>query len=217
MELMKKSFLVFILIGGLPGWPSAKEIKVFSADQPKRLSQMSSELIYSDFADFECSDGWRITGYFTPVETDYDSPATIEIEIAAGVGRESFNAEFLNVVFNEDEGFGEAWGKTRFGWYLGKYDGKWHKSDAPLDAHNTPLNLNSVAVDNAFIPNGSEVKIPGLPDEYGKRFFRATDVGVSVHGKHIDVYCGEGKSAEREMYRVTFEENNLVQVCFKKP
>src|SRR5262245_9464877 len=102
--------------------------------------------------DFEASDGWRITGYFTPVETDYDSGKMREIEIK-GIGTEKFNVDFLNTVFDEDEGWGEGWGKTRFGWYLGNYNGQWHKSDAPLDANNLPLLVNSVAVDNSLIPN----------------------------------------------------------------
>ena len=166
--------------------------------------------------DFDCSDGWRITGYFTPVEDEYTSPETKEIEIE-GVGKMTFNAEFLNIIFSDDEGFGEGWGKTRFGWYLGNYSGGWHKSDAPLDAHNKALDPNSVAVDNRFIPNNSSVEIPALPGEFGKKIFTADDVGVSVHGKHIDVYCGEGKAAGRKMYRVTFEDDNVTKVCFKKP
>ena len=31
-------------------------------------------------ANFSCSDGWRITGYYTPVETDFASTETREIE-----------------------------------------------------------------------------------------------------------------------------------------
>ncbi|HEY0460467.1 MAG TPA: 3D domain-containing protein [Pyrinomonadaceae bacterium] len=165
---------------------------------------------------YECSDGWRITGYFTPVETDYASGKLREVDIQ-DAGKLSFNAEFLDVVFNENEGSGEGWGKTRFGWYLGNYDGKWHKSAAPLDANNSPLEPNSVAVDNDLIPNGSFVKIPDLPAEYSSKTFVANDVGVTVHGKHIDVYTGEGKNAESEMYRVTFEDENLLKVCHKKP
>src|SRR5205807_1159559 len=85
-----------------------------------------------------CSDGWRITGYYTPIETDFSGAETREIEIR-GVGKESFNADFLKTIFDDDQGFGEGWGKTRFGWYLGNYRGGWHKSDAPLDANDKPL------------------------------------------------------------------------------
>jgi 3D (Asp-Asp-Asp) domain-containing protein len=165
--------------------------------------------------EMHCSEGWRITGYFTPVETDYSSGETTEVEIN-GVGKMSFDAEFVRTVFDEQKGFGEGWGKTRFGWYLGNFDGGWHKSGEPLDAHNSPLKTNSIAVDNSLIPNDSIVEIPGLPGEYGHEKFVANDVGVTVHGKHIDIYTGEGKDAEREMYRVTFEDDNdLQKVCFK--
>lgn len=172
--------------------------------------------IANEFSDYDCSDGWRITGYFTPVEANYDSSEMREVEIK-NVGKMKFNADFLRTVFDENEGFGEGWGKTRFGWYLGNYDGAWHKADAPLDANNAPLQTNSVAVDNAVIPNDSIVKIPALPGAFGKESFVANDVGVTVRGKHIDVYTGEGKEAERLMYRVTFEDDNLIEVCFKKP
>jgi 3D (Asp-Asp-Asp) domain-containing protein len=138
--------------------------------------------------------------------------------IVKDVGELSFDAEFLRTVFDEDRGFGEGWGKTRFGWYLGNYGGAWHKADAPLDANNSPLKINSVAVDNALIPNDSSVTIPGLPGKYGETKFISNDVGVTVHGKHIDIYTGEGPEAEQEMYRVTFEdENDLQKVCFEAP
>jgi hypothetical protein len=121
-------------------------------------------------ANFSCSDGWRITGYYTPVETDFASTETREVEIH-GPGRETiketFNAEFLKTVFDDNEGFGEGWGKTRFGWYIGEYNGRWHKADAPLDANDKPLQPDSVAVDNSVIPAGSTVTIPELPGDLG--------------------------------------------------
>ena len=159
----------------------SKEMKIYSAAD-------SSKIISAVPGDYECSDGWRITGYFTPLETDYNSTPTREIEIS-GVGTMKFNSEFLDVVFNENEGFGEGWGKTRFGWYLGNYAGAWHKSDAPLDAHNTALNPNSVAVDNKIIPNNSAVRIPGLPEDFAAKTFIANDVGVTVHGRSTGRPC----------------------------
>jgi len=165
----------------------------------------------------ECSEGWRITGYYTPVETDFDSTQTTEIEVK-GVGKLSFNAEFLKIVFDEDQGYGEGWGKTRFGWYIGNYNGAWHKSDAPLDAHDAPLLPNSIAVDPLLIPNGSIVQIPDLPLGFADIRFVGNDVGVTVHGKHIDIYTGEGKAAGRLMRSITFEdEHELQQVCFTRP
>ncbi len=84
------------------------------------------------------------------------------------------------------------------------------------DASDSSLKANSVAVDNLLIPNGSIVKIPNLPGEYGKETFIANDVGVTVHGKHIDVYTGEGKEAERKMDHKTFEDkDDLQRVCYQ--
>jgi len=203
MKRYNSVVIFLILAGGLVGAFAMKKSK--------------AEMNVPPADEMHCSEGWRITGYFTPVETDYMSEDKTDVEIE-GVGRMSFDSEFVRTVFDEELGYGEGWGKTRFGWYLGNYDGRWHKSDDPLDANNSPLLENSVAVDNALIPNDSIVTIPGLPDEYGKKEFISNDVGVTVHGKHIDVYTGEGKQAEEEMYRVTFEdENNLQEVCFKVP
>ncbi len=162
-----------------------------------------------------CSDGWRITGYYTPIESDFTGGQMREVEIS-GVGKETFNADFLKTVFDDNEGFGEGWGKTRFGWYIGEYRGRWHKADAPLDANDKPLEPDTVAVDNHVIPTGSTVSIPDLPGDLGKLEFKSNDVGVSVHGKHIDVYTGEGRDARRRMYRFTYEEEDkgLQRVCF---
>ena len=166
----------------------------------------------------DCSDGWRITGYYTPIETDFTTSETREIDIR-GVGKESFNTEFLSTIFNDDKGYGEGWGKTRFGWYLGNYNGGWHKADAPLDAEDHPLDPNTVAVDNSVIPRGSTVNIPNLPGDLGKLEFKSNDVGISVHGKHIDVYTGEGREARRKMFQFTYEEDwkGLQRVCFTLP
>ena len=176
-------------------------------------------------ASFNCSDGWRITGYYTPVETDFASTDIREIEIR-GPGRETFkekfNVDFLNTVFDDNAGYGEGWGKTRFGWYIGEYNGRWHKAEAPLDAHDQPLELDDVAVDNSVIPTDSKVNMPDLPGDLAKLEFKSTDVGVTVHGKHIDVYTGEGREARRKMWRFTYEVDpdggkGLTRVCFQPP
>lgn len=213
-KFMKKFVLVFVIAIFSTGLIFFRETKIFSAANPKAATNFESN--ENEFNGSDCSVGWRITGYFTPIETDYNSADEREIEIK-GVGKMKFNSDFLRTVFDEDEGFGEGWGKTRFGWYLGNYRGAWHKADAPLGANNSPLETNSIAVDNSLIPSDSIVSIPALPDGYGKKDFIADDVGVTVHGKHIDVYTGEGKAAEREMYRVTFEDDDQLQkVCFQK-
>jgi hypothetical protein len=181
---------------------------------PLLIFSMLSANDASPAAGLRCSEGWRITGYFTPVETDYTSLETTTVEVDR-VGSVTFNAEFLRIVFNEDKGFGEGWGKTRFGWYIGNYGGRWHKSPAPLDAHDAPLRPNSVAVDPALIPASGIVRIPGLPPPFGDMLFISNDVGVTVHGKHVDIYTGEGLDAARMMYSITFERpDELQQVCF---
>ena len=199
MKVVYSAATVFILLF----WLIAGARKPRAAERP----------IFTEKED--CSDGWRITGYYTPVETDFTGTETREIEIQ-GVGKHGFNTEFLKTIFDDDQGFGEGWGKTRFGWYLGNYRGRWHKSDAPLDANDKPLETNAVAVDNKIIPAGSTVNIPDLPGDLGKLEFKSTDVGVSVHGKHVDVYTGEGREARRRMYRFTYEEEDkgLQRVCF---
>ena len=179
----------------------------------------------STVAGMDCSDGWRITGYYTPIETDYTTPETREIEVRGPdhtTTKETFNADFLRTIFDDDKGYGEGWGKTRFGWYLGNYNGGWHKANAPLDADDKPLQPDAVAVDRSVIPAGSTVTIPDLPGDLGKLVFKSTDVGVSVHGKHVDVYTGEGREARRRMYIFTYEDEDendkgLTKVCFLPP
>jgi 3D (Asp-Asp-Asp) domain-containing protein len=179
----------------------------------------------NELSTMNCSDGWRITGYYTPIESDFATPETREVEIQGPnhtTIKESFNAEFLTTIFDERQGFGEGWGKTRFGWYLGNYNGAWHKADAPLDAHDRPLQPDAVAVDPTVIPAGSTVTIPDLPGDLGKLVFESTDVGVSVHGKHVDVYTGEGREARRRMYMFTYEDQDkndkgLTRVCIQPP
>ena len=198
------SFAAFVIIAGRESIVSAPTST--GNDTPSSASGIQPN----------CSDGWRITGYYTPIETDFTTLATREVEIQ-GFGKATFNADFLKTVFDDDQGFGEGWGKTRFGWYIGEYRGRWHKADAPLDANDKPLEPNTVAVDNHVIPAGSKVNIPELPGDLAKLEFKSTDVGVSVHGKHIDVYTGEGRDARRRMYRFTYEEGDkgLQRVCFE--
>lgn len=195
------SVLTLVIFGGIALSSKSKKSMAAGADPPAA-----------------CSDGWRITGYYTPVETDFATAETREIDIR-GLGKQSFNAEFLKTIFDDDQGFGEGWGKTRFGWYVGNYNGRWHKADAPLDADDKPLEPDTVAVDNFVIPSGSTVTIPDLPGDLGKVEYKSNDVGVSVHGKHIDVYTGEGREARRRMYRFTYEDDGkgLTRVCFSPP
>ncbi|HEX8734265.1 MAG TPA: hypothetical protein VF721_03010 [Pyrinomonadaceae bacterium] len=196
---------------------------------------------------FECSDKWKITGYFTPVETEYPASPTEKIKItqefSSSNGKyvdinisEKFSKEFLKLIYdkescdkyingNTDFDCGEGFGKTKFGWYLGGFVEKkkwiWIKSDAPLGDRDNVLDLNTIAVtideNSNKIPRDSLVKIPDLPLPYNTKIFSVKDVGLSVGEKQIDIYCGEGKSAEQETFKITrLESNELVKVCYKK-
>ncbi len=152
-----------------------------------------------------CSEGWYITGYYVPREDELPG-AGEEIEVER-VGILSFSQEFLN------ETRTEGWGVTRFGWALGYYGGKWHRSDAgALDASGNLLHEGAIAIDRSLIPAGAQVQISTLPSPWSARTFRATDVGVGIVGQHIDVFTGIGKSAEQETFRITSNNN---RVCFK--
>src|SRR6478672_6775148 len=101
-----KSFILSVFI--LSGFLSVTFDSFFKSSNEDQMAEINSAKNVP--AGYDCSDGWRITGYFTPIETDYDSLETREIEIK-NVGKMSFNADFLGVVFDENKGFGEGWGK----------------------------------------------------------------------------------------------------------
>jgi 3D (Asp-Asp-Asp) domain-containing protein len=142
----------------------------------------------------QCSDGWYVTGYFTPHESDYPGLRTsIRVE-----GKSySFNAAFLRAV--EIEG----WGKTLAGDYIGHYDGAWHFSHAAMDAHGKALKNGAIAIDPMVIGFYKKVTIPTLPLGWGSKVFTTSDIGPGVRGKHIDVYTGEGKAAQAMTFKLT--------------
>jgi 3D (Asp-Asp-Asp) domain-containing protein len=153
-----------------------------------------------------CSEGWYITGYYVPREDELAGGGGEEIEVER-VGTLSFSQEFLN------ETRTEGWGITRFGWALGNYGGKWHRSDTgPLDASGNLLQDGAIAIDRSLIPAGAQVQISTLPTPWSSRTFRASDIGVGIVGQHIDVFTGIGKTAEQETFRITSNNN---RVCFK--
>jgi 3D (Asp-Asp-Asp) domain-containing protein len=157
-----------------------------------------------------CSDGWYITGYYAPREDELPGDAVqIEVERA---GNLSFSDEFL------DHTRTEGWGITRFGWALGYYGGRWHRSDeGPLDASGKPLAVGMIAIDRALIPTGAEVRIATLPDPWATKTFRATDIGVGIEGQHIDVFTGTGNAAEQETFRITSENNRVCVASSASP
>lgn len=149
-----------------------------------------------------CSENWKTTGFYTPVETmNGNKNETIQITPSS---TKKFDSSFLKKVKVE------GWGKTRFGWYLGYYNNRWHRSNYPLNAKGKPLKLGMVAVDNKVIPKGQELVIPGIKSKLGIDTFIAEDVGSAIKAQHIDIYTGEGEKARLLSYDVTGEQ----MVCF---
>ncbi len=149
-----------------------------------------------------CSNDWKITGFYTPVENDYEGP---EKDIfVKGEGEIYLKKAFLRDVRIE------GWGKTRYGWYLGYYGKSWHSNIAALNTSGKPLTVGMVAVDPRIIPLSSRIRIPELSSLLGGEPLIASDVGVSVKKKHIDVYAGEGNKAKKLSYKITGQNS----VCF---
>ena len=153
-----------------------------------------------------CSSDWYITGYFTPVESDYSGDF---IRIVFDDYIKHFRSDFLADVKIE------GWGKTRLGDYVGWYDNSFHLSDAALDLHGDELLVEFVAVDTVLIEQKTKLSIPTLPSPWNELLFTASDIGPSIKGKHIDVYTGEGKQAELETFRITGTENEVCTESFE--
>ncbi len=153
-----------------------------------------------------CSSDWYITGYFTPVESDYSGDF---IRIAFDDYTKHFRSDFLADVKIE------GWGKTRLGDYVGWYDNSLHLSDAALDMHGDELLVEFVAVDTDLIEQKTKLSIPTLPSPWNELLFTASDIGPSIKGKHIDVFTGEGKQAELETFRITGTENEVCTESFE--
>jgi len=151
-----------------------------------------------------CSPGWKITGFYTPLETDYKSSKRTLVDIEQN-GKTLLNSEFVEKVMIE------GWGKTTQNWYLGFYSGNWHKSEQPLNSLGQPLSIGQVAVDTNNIPKGSLISIPSIQGAFKNIEFIAVDVGSAIIDQHIDIYTGEGEQAKYKTWNVT----GIHQVCIK--
>lgn len=167
-------------------------------------SSLQKESTSNQFSN--CSSDWYITGYFTPVESDYSSDFT---KITFGDNIKHFRSDFLSKVKTE------GWGKNMLGEYIGWYDNSFHLSDAALDSHGDSLLVQSVAVDPDIIKQKTKLVIPKLPNPWNEMVFTSSDIGPSIKGKHIDVYTGEGKQAELETFRITGTENDVCTEPFE--
>jgi 3D (Asp-Asp-Asp) domain-containing protein len=156
-----------------------------------------------------CSDGWYITGYFNPHESDYSgSERTISV-VGAPHGETSFTRSFLDSVLLEGAGL------THYGWWIANFDGEWQRIPFAQDALGGQLEVGSVATDPAVIPLGTNgITITTLPSPWNTQIFKAVDTGGGSHGndvagKHIDVFTGDGKAAEQETFRITGKNNTV--------
>jgi len=149
-----------------------------------------------------CTDGWYVTGYFIPVEMDYTGKfITINIDET----QREFREDFVNTLKTE------GWGKTLSGDYLGWYDNSFHINDVALDQNGQPLVTGMIAVDNTLIDRGTQIVISTLPEPWNEIIFLSADEGPAIKGKHIDMFTGEGKLAEKETYRITSYDNKICQ------
>ena len=147
-----------------------------------------------------CSDGWYITGYYTPLESDFSGELT-EIQVDGNIIMTKNNfADTVKI---------EGWGKLESGSYLGWYDSTFHISDIPLDMHGKELLPLMIAADPLVLEQGSKIKIPTLIEPWNQEVLTVRDIGPSIKGKHVDIYTGEGDEARIETERITSENNIL--------
>ncbi len=149
-----------------------------------------------------CSPNWKITGYYSPIETEFPQEENLRILIKE-FGHLYFNEAFVKEVKME------GWGRTRFGWYLGYFSNAFHKSKNPLNARGQHLQLGAVAIDTQYLKMGNKITIPQVNEVIGVNWFVANDTGSAIKKKHIDVYTGEGKLAKATSWQVTGKK----QVC----
>ena len=151
-----------------------------------------------------CSSDWYITGYFTPIESDYSG---YFMKVQVDNNERNYRSDFL------DEIRIEGWGRTLSDDYLGWYYNSYHLSDYPLDAKGNKLVVQSVAVDpyqiNIYEKNETKLIIPNLPSPWNEVIFIPSDMGPAIVGKHIDVYTGEGQQAKLETERITGDDNKV--------
>lgn len=142
-----------------------------------------------------CSDGWWITAYFTPIESDYTSTGTVTV--STDKGTRTFYKGFVEEIKIQGSG------KTLAGDYLGYWSDSFHIMGQPLTSSGVPVQVGQIATDTSLIPYGKKVAIPFLPGPWDERVFTATDTGPAIVGKHIDVYTGFGLEARKEAFRIT--------------
>lgn len=151
----------------------------------------------------DCSQGWRITGYYTPVESEFVQTPSLSVNASGKHYR--FSKEFLAAVRME------GWGRTRFGWYLGYYSGGWHRSSTARDAKGNGLVVGMAAMKRGrAMPN--HLRIDGLETVLGRSVFKVSDTGSGLKSKQVDIYTGEGSRARQLTYAITREHARVCRV-----
>ena len=64
-----------------------------------------------------------------------------------------------------------------------------------------------MAVDKSVINDGTNLRVPTLPGRWNNLTYNARDVGTNIKGKHIDIFTGEGKSAQQQTFEITGRDN----------
>ncbi len=168
------------------------------------VSILSSRFVLASH-DEVCSSQWHVTGYFTPVEVDYSQSELSQVHIER-FGKSIHSKAFLKAVKIE------GWGRTKDGWYLGRFSNKWHKSKQPLNSIGKPLQTGSIATDRTIIPTGSKLKIPSLPNNLKHQLYVSDDVGSAIKNTHVDIYTGEGRQAEKTTYEITGKDHTVCRL-----
>jgi 3D (Asp-Asp-Asp) domain-containing protein/peptidoglycan/xylan/chitin deacetylase (PgdA/CDA1 family) len=164
----------------------------------------------------QCSSGWGLATYFTPVETDFNGSmkailAVNEMSNHTDNGSNRSNTTTTITASNNNGTYSSlsmftsfldavqeyGYGKTKEGNYIGYYNNQYHLSSDQLNSIGKKLKIGDVAVDPSIIPLGTKVTLPTLPAPWNNLSYLASDTGDSVKGKHISVYIGEGRIAEK--------------------
>jgi peptidoglycan/xylan/chitin deacetylase (PgdA/CDA1 family)/3D (Asp-Asp-Asp) domain-containing protein len=198
--------------------------KYIKNDHTQSISSLSKPSL-------QCSSGWSLTTYFTPVETDFDGSmksilAVNELSNRSNTPNTAANNNGTYSSLSTFTSFLDAvqeygWGKTRDGNYIGYYNNQYHLASNQLNSIGKKLEIGDVAVDPSIIPLGNNVTLPTLPAPWNNLSYLASDIGDSIKGKHISVYIGEGKMAEKTeaAKNLNYLESNStlnenVKVCF---
>ncbi len=150
-----------------------------------------------------CSDGWNVTAYFTPIESEYSGTGTVTV--VTDEGKRTYYKGFVDEIMIQGSG------RTNDGDYLGYWGGGFHISGEPRTSSGLVVQVGHVATDTSVIPYFTKLAIPYLKEPWNDRTFTAADTGPAIIGKHIDVYTGFGLDARAEAFRIAEKSQT---VCY---